>query len=126
MKQLFFISILLVLVCCKKEDTEPTDKNVTYTAECDSCKVFYWVFNDGKSIAEDSIVKGNFSYSFITDVPSTLAISIKYENYSTDTFPVTARIKVNDKEVISETDYALNYGESDAGKDWVHTSYVLK
>lgn len=142
MKQLLLISLLLVLVCCKKEDApESVKKNVTnttqcdscggfwkvtYTTECDSCRVFMWKYVGGKTIVVDTIVQDTFNYSFFSDVPRTLAVSIKYENYSKDTFPVTAIIKVNGLEVARETDEALNYGQSDGGKDWVHTSYVLE
>lgn len=127
MKNLFLISLILVLVCCKDDDAlEPTEKTVTYTTECDSCRVFMWKFVGGKTIVVDTIVQDNFSYSFVSDAPRPLALSIKYENYSKDTFPVTAIIKVNGVEVSRETDEALNYGQSDAGKDWVHTTYPME
>lgn len=125
MRQVLII-MLLGLISCKKDETKQHEtKNIKYEVECDSCRTIMWKQINGQSIVTDTIVKNAYTTTYSSDVPCTLALSIKFEDYSKDTFPVKASIYVNDALVVSKTDTALNYGTNPTNKNWVFIQYLL-
>lgn len=123
-KLLLSIAVVMCFWGCQKDEEEQAVNNVTYKAICDSCLVTYWVYRDGVANAVDTVVKSGIEYSFVSDAPRNLGISIK--NNITDTVPVSVFILVRGTVVSEKTMNAVRFGAVEAGKNWPYASYLLE